>query len=1051
MAPPRSTRRLRTATILAVNLTVTLAATLAPPSSAADSPPAPPAAADSLAFASLSFEDGISHDLVYCMHEDRLGFLWFGTMHGLIRHDGVDFVSFRHDPDDPTSLANDDAVCLAEDARGDLWIGTYGGGVARYDRAGGRFVRYPATGPDDTRLSHSIVWGIDVGADGAVWIATQEGLDRLDPDTGRVTRFAHDPADSTSIASNATRAVLVDRTGDVWVGTGGEGVGRLELSTGRFTHYTAADTANGTPLDGRFVTELHEDASSRLWVGFTDGGLARYDEAADRLVNVTVRSSAPLPRSVATIESGAGGELYLGTALGLVEYVPDTDTSTFYRPNATDPFAIHGRIVQALCYDASGVLWVSCYQEGVDRAVRGEPAWTTRGADDGRVQSIAQDTHGTIWIATGAGLVARDGSDRDARTYVPDAGDPHAVSPRPQALVVSPGGELWIGSTTALQRYDRARDRFETWRHDPANDATLTSGAVTAFAWDDASLWVGTSGGLNAFDPATGASRRFVHDASDPASIPDNTVLALFRTRAGDLWVATYAGLSRLRPGETGFTHFAQDPNDAASLMNNYVYAFHEDDGGALWLGTGGGLARFDPATETFRGWRERDGLPSSVVSGILPDPSGSLWLSTHRGIARFDPETGSFTTYDRRDGLASHFFRAGAYAELADGRLAFGSMRGFVAFDPAEIERNARPPSVVLTRVQAAGTSRWADAAFADSLSLRYDEAAFTIGFAAIDSRRPEKNRHAYRLDGFDADWIDAGTARSATYTSVPPGRYVFRVRGANADGVWNDAEVALPVRIAPPFWRTAWFAALVALLVAGGAAAFHRYRVGVRVAHVQDLAKARAQERETVRQRAAADFHDELGHRITKIGLFGEMLRRQLAGTALELDSYLDKIVVEARRLASDTRDFLWTLRAGDSLHDLLEHLAEFGTELFDRTDVEFRVEGIEPSMRETPLTMEGRRHISSIFKEAMHNALRHADCTEVVLSVEIAGDELVLSLVDDGKGYARAAVRAGRGLRNMEWRALKVDGTIGIASEPGAGSRVTLKRAARPTIRP
>jgi len=249
----------------------------------------------------------------------------------------------------------------------------------------------------------------------------------------------------------------------------------------------------------------------------------------------------------------------------------------------------------------------------------------------------------------------------------------------------------------------------------------------------------------------------------------------------------------------------------------------------------------------------------------------------------------------------------------------------------------------------------------------------------------------------------------------------------------------------IAPPFWRTGWFAAAAAAALLLAAGTWHRLRVRARLRRYRELEEARASEREAVRRRAAHDFHDELGHRLTKIGLFTEMARRTGGGSDAA-DDYLGRIAAESRRLSDETRDFLWSLgRGDDSLWALATHLRDFGEELFDRTDVAFETEGIDEALRGVTLTMDSRRHITSIFKEGMNNALRHAGCTHVKLRVRVEDGELEIALEDDGRGFEEPENGRGHGLKNMRWRARKIDGTIRFASRPGSGSRVTLTRRA------
>jgi ligand-binding sensor domain-containing protein/signal transduction histidine kinase len=1004
-----------------------------------------PAAA--LEFEKVSQEDGVATDRVFSLHEDRQGLLWLGTMYGLVRFDGNEYRSFRHDPTDPASLSNDDIVTIAEDASGDLWLGTFGGGVNRYDRAAGRFDRFD-------ELTSGIVWDLSIDEDGSVWVATARGLDRLAPSGERIGSWSHDPDDSAGLAAVPVRAVHADEHG-VWVGTEGGGLGRLDRDTGELETWRH-DPDDPSSLVHDTITSIDEGPQGRLWASSSGGGISAFEPAGEHFVNY--RSDPEDPTTLLTdhvnVVATDGDVAWIGTGRGLCRF--ENGVFERFTHDASDPTSLHGYNVVAVLPDRSGVVWVSSYANALDRIVPGGRRFAHHGRDfDGphgpahrAVQSLREDRHGTLWIGTAGGLVAREGAGGPWREYRADPRSPEALGARfVQAILEDREGTLWFGHARGLSRYDREPDTFRTWVHDPEDETSLSGPWVTSLVQDhDGVVWVGTSNGVNAFDPATGRAVRLLHDPDDPSSLPENTVLSLHEDREGRLWVGTYAGIGRLDAARERFERLRQDPEDPRSLSNGYVYSFHEADDGTLWLGTGGGLNRLR-ADGGFDHFGERHGLPNAVIGSILPDDAGGLWLGTHRGLVRFDPADESVVTYDRADGLSSLSFRIGAAGHLADGTLVFGSSDGYHAFDPASFERHDRVPPVVLTafRGVAPAVAPAVDLTTRSQIDLGWRDAFFSFEFAALDFRRPGKHRYAYRLEGVDADWIDAGTSNVATYTNVPPGDYTFRVRGSNGDGVWNDEGASIVVSIAPPFWRTNWFYALAVAAALLAAWTWHRLRVRARLRRFQEIEEARLEERERVRRKAADDFHDELGHRLTKIGLFSEMAKRS-GSASTKVDDYLERIVTESHRLSDETRDFIWTLgRGGDSLFELADHLREFGEELFDRTDVTFAAEGVGEELRAVRLTMDSRRHITSIFKEGMNNALRHARCTHVTLQVKSDGREFEITLEDDGRGFDEPANGRGHGLKNMKLRARKIDGTIRFASRPGSGSRVTLTRRA------
>jgi ligand-binding sensor domain-containing protein/signal transduction histidine kinase len=1006
-------------------------------------------------FEAVPLDEGVSHNLAFTLHQDATGFVWVGTMYGLARFDGRAWRTFRHDPRDTTSLSNDDVVCIAEDTRGDLWIGTYGGGLNRYDRTAGRFDRFLPDGPAGRTLSDGVVWDVAVDTRGAVWAATARGLDRVDPATGEVTAFRHDPEDEASVARGMPRTLAPDPAGGLWVGTLAGGLDSLDAS-GVFHHRGAGGTS---PLSvpGQRVVGVHVDGGGALWVATLDGGLAFRPAGGAELVPVARAGgfASDLPATdVQCLAEDPSGAIWVGHSQGLSRVDPQVRTLESWQSRPDDPDGLRPGPVVAVLLDRSGVLWTGSYESGLSRAVPGGPRFARYGRDLGgrnparhSVLSLAEGPDGTLWIGTITALFAREGPGGELRTFEVRPESPKGLpGPVVRALAFDAAGTLWVGTSGGLCRHDPVRGTFVRWPGE--GERALAGPSVRAILGSGSgALWVGSDGGVSRIDPVSGDVTRFAPDPADSASLPDGTVLALFEDRETRLWVATYRGLSRLDPGASGFQHFRNDPRLSTSLGNNYVYAFYEAPNGDLWLGTGGGLDRLDRETGEFTHVREADGLPNAVVGSLLADNGSALWLGTQRGLARFDLSSGRVRSFDPADGLQSNLFQAGAALRLRDGTLAFGGPGGYNAFRPADLAASAPPPAVALTglRTPRRPTSAWFDPSRLEELRLPSRESFFTFEFAALDTRRPGGVRYDYRLEGLDDDWVEAGSGREASYTGVPPGRYTFRVRATNADGIEGPAT-AVAVIVDPPLWRTPAFLAAAATLALAFALAAHAAGVRGRVRHALDVRRAREDEREAVRWRAAADFHDELGHRLARIGLFADLLERS---DGVDSRSYLTRIAGEARHLADESRDFFWSLGADrGTAGELLARLERFGHDLFERTGVDFRVEGGSDELDGMDLPGDVRRNLASIFKEAMTNALRHAGCRAVVLRGRVEDGELVLALEDDGRGFPGKTASSGQGLRNMELRARKAGGTISIASTPGAGTRIALTRSvARP----
>jgi PAS domain S-box-containing protein len=297
------------------------------------------------------------------------------------------------------------------------------------------------------------------------------------------------------------------------------------------------------------------------------------------------------------------------------------------------------------------------------------------------------------------------------------------------------------------------------------------------------------------------------------------------------LWIGTWGGgVNQLDlndplhtdPKLATFIKYRNNPDDPSSLSENSVWAIHETAEGNLWLGTQLGLNRFDPNTKTFQHYTEKNGLPNNVVLGILEDDHGKLWLTTNNGLSQFDPRAETFTTYDSSDGLQSNEFNSNAYFRARNGIMYIGGINGFNLFDPQNVQPNPVAPQVALTGFEVFNEPLHIDLSGHHPIQLSYKQDFISFEFAAFDFQSPQKNQYAYKLEGFDKDWVQAGNRRFATYTNVPGGQYVFRVKASNSDGVWNEKGVAIPIFITPPVWQTWWFMGslivVLGALVAGG-----------------------------------------------------------------------------------------------------------------------------------------------------------------------------------------------------------------------------------------
>ncbi len=782
-------------------------------------------------FDRFTIEQGLSQSSVTSILKDQDGFMWVGTYGGLNRYDGYSFTVFQHNPQNPYSISDSDIRSIYEDSSGTLWIGTRNGGLNRFDKKTERFITYKYDPNNTKSLSSNTVWSIMEDSKGRLWIGTEDGLNHFDRTTGHFMQYKMDNITGAGLQHSTIWTMMEDSKDGIWIGTG-KGLHRLDPDTGNFTYYIHhGDDAKSIRHDS--VVALYEDKKQRLWVG-TEDGLNLFDPEDGSFItykNDPQNAYSLHSNKIWSITEDSRGDLCIATDKGLHHFDEKNNRFYAYTHSPFDSNSLSNNRVFSLYRDDQDALWIGTevglnkldYKRQKFGSYSHHPA-NLNSLSMNDVWSIYEDREGMIWIGTkGEGL---NRLDRNQGIFTHYNHDPESTDSISHDSVVSIwedyAGILWLGTRGGgLNAFDRKTGKFIRYRHAPEDEDTISNDTVRALYEDSKGrLWVGTDEGLNRFDQDTQRFIRYQKKTTNPHSISHNQVVFIYEDKDHFLWIGTLGGgLNRFDPETEKFIPYIQVDNDPRSISHNSVWAILEDRKGNFWVGTlGGGLNLFDRAQRTFTRFSQKDGLPDDNILGILEDTAGFLWISTNKGISKFDPVSQQFRNYTVSDGLQGTEFNPGACFKSSTGEMFFGGDDGFNFFYPEHIKDNTYQPPIKITAFRKFDKIQYFGEAIyrIPEIRLSYKDTFFSFEFAALDYTISQKNQYAYKLEGFDQEWVYCGTRRYASYTNLNGGKYTFRVKGANSDGVWNEEGTFLTILITPPWWKTWWaYTVYIILLV--------------------------------------------------------------------------------------------------------------------------------------------------------------------------------------------------------------------------------------------
>ncbi len=1026
---------------------------------------------DEVIFENLSLQEGLSQTTVRAILMDSRGYMWFGTEGGLNRYDGYQFKTYRRRWGRDDGISDNFVTSIVEDYRGDLWIGTMSG-LNRLDHETESFESFVSSSGSSNSLIDDRITALKSAKDGSLWIGTRGGLEMMDIPSRSITHYGGDLGGP----DEPVNTVTTGRSGEVWVGT------ERGLYLGDKGGFRLHALPFGSRQD-REVTSIIEDHRGRLWVGTGAGKLYRFDRYENSFVSAPPLSSpGVLRRSVTSIYEDIFGELWIGTdGGGIVRLNPDAGTTSVYRKDKSTPHGLRDNVILSIWGDTgnsihfgdlTGVIWFGTFSNGIEKVHLKRPfqrydsrSYNIRGLVGEDVRALWKDNDGPLWAGTyGGGLREIDGRRETISYWMNDPIDPYSLaSDRVLSILRHPDGSLLVGMDRGMDVM--SDDRFESV---PFPSLYPPPSVKVLFLDLENRVWIGTSKGL--FFLENGIAIPFIGSKG----LFRSDITAMTEDSSGVIWVGTDGdGLFAVSQARDSCIKMIANADEGP--LSNRIHSLYSwgDD---LWIGTDLGLQWIGKGES--RAYTSENGLPGDVIKGILRDRYGQLWLSTDNGLSRLDPKTGELRNYSLGDGLQGKEFNRGAALIDRFGKMYFGGNKGCNSFYPGNISENDHVPPVVINEVSVFGrpVPMERNPVGIRRVTLTQRQNYITIHFAALDYTAPESNEYRYIMEGFDEDWIHSGNRNDASYTNLPDGRYLFRVRGSNNNGVWNEQGAELEINVIPPLWRTP-LAYSVYIFCLGSLGYFalvysrnrqeketeRRLRVVTELSNLKlteknrqleqsrrheslhrerlrSLATALTEAEERERRQIATEVHDSIGQNLALSKLRLEMLSqsvdRPLQEEIASVTSMLDRTIRSTRTLTFELgTPVLYRFGFFPAIEGLSERFEEdYGLSI--RAVSQEKIPDMNDDMK---------AFLFRAVRELAMNSVKHAKASQLTIHTKVLSNRLYLSVSDDGTGFdPSSAESVGRGSRSfglfsLRERIISLGGRMVIRSSLGLGTSV------------
>jgi ligand-binding sensor domain-containing protein/signal transduction histidine kinase len=952
---------------------------------------------------------------VLAMCRTRDGYLWLGTLNGLVRFDGFHFTVY--DESNTPKLESVRIVRLFEDSRSNLWVGTETSGAALIEN--GKV--HPLNIGRGRRAGHLV--SICEDSLGAVWLLTEDC---------QLARYTNGEIDVWNLSQGRGRSVIAEKGGILWISTEDEVFG---VDPAAVRSKEPLPVFKGPPTS--HVDLLLASRSGGYW-RLAGGVICKCSGTNVTSVFATYPWTATQRDVVKTACEDRNGNLVVGTGGPFGEGVFWFDKDGNATRISTKDHLSNNSVL-SLDADADGNLWVGLDGGGLNRVKR-QVFQTLDKTYGSVVQSLSPDKQGGLWISA---------KFQDFHYWKDGQWETHEAffgslsQFNPTAVFVDREQRVWA-ATRPAKGYGLFHMEDGVFRPDEVETPEISG----LFEDHGGTLWLATFGGLGQLN---GTKWRLF---TTNEGLSANIVHAIAEDHAGNLWIGTEGGgLDRFHDGQ--FTSFQR----TNGFPSDNISAIYVDTNDVLWIGTlNDGLVRFSDGKWTH--YTTQDGLIGNSIDYLIEDGTGFLWIGSNAGLMRakkkeledFVPAAGHFVPcrgYNKEDGLPATectFGSQPAACATSDGRLWFPTVAGVVSVNPGQIPFNSNPPPVVIESVlveEQEYTTNGPHAAPPEAVTVPAGKEDLEIHYTSLNLGGADRARFSYRLVGRETKWHEAGAQRFARYPTLAPGHFEFQVKACNEDGIWNETGATLAVTVLPFFWQTGWFrAAEIGTLLAIVAAGVYFIATEKLQRQLSGLRQQQALEKE--RARIARDIHDQVGASLTQLALLGEMVETD-KDSPEEAEAHARQISQTARETTRALDEIVWTVNpSNDTLEGLVNYICKHAQDYLSVAGLRYRLDA-PAQLPAATISPEARHNVFLAAKEAVTNIVKHARATEASIHLRLDAESFTLEIEDNGRGPAglkEKAAESRNGMRNMRKRMEDVGGEFSIEPKPSGGTVVRLK---------